>query len=67
MWLLVVFILVGSEPQLFNTLLAQNEDECRYIAELSNKIFPDRVTLCMFVESEAISSSISTKDNASMV
>ena len=36
MWLLVVFILVGSEPQLFNTLPAQNEAECRHIAELSN-------------------------------
>lgn len=55
MWLLVVFILVGSEPQLFNTLPAQNEAECRHVAELSNRLFPNRVTLCVFVdESESI-------------
>ena len=55
MWLLVVFILVGFEPQLFNALPAQNEAECRHIAELSNRMFPNRVTLCVFVdESESV-------------
>lgn len=52
MWILLVYALVGNEPTLLNAIEASNEQECREVAELSNRMFTNRLTLCMFISPE---------------
>jgi hypothetical protein len=52
MWLVIVYILVNGQPQMFNYIEALDEAECREVAALSNRLFPSRVTVCQYVEDE---------------
>ncbi len=50
MWLVVVFILIGNTPQYFNSIPAESEEQCIEVANISNRIFPNRITVCVYVE-----------------
>jgi hypothetical protein len=52
MWMILLYALVNNEPVLLNALEASNEQECREVAELSNRMFTNRLTLCMFIGPE---------------
>lgn len=49
MWMVIVFILVAGKPMIWNAIPIPDQQMCREVADISNRLFPERFTICVDV------------------